>query len=99
MTENNSTSKEIAYLCNDGEYTIFTYDNQTVKFLTSKRLKRYTKIKHWENEIGYLVVDRENNDSTIMEDYIDLLPILKDLHMDPISFLGSIKEVRLLNVN
>ena len=90
------TPAKTAYLFNEGEYTYFAFSNQTIKFLTSKRLKKYIRVKHWENEIGYLVVDRENNDSTVVEDYIDLLPILNDLYIEPNQFLKEIKEVTIL---
>ena len=90
---------QTAYLSNYDEYTTFSCGDYTIKFLTGKRLKRYLRIKEWEKEIGYLVVDCENKDASIEEDYIDLLPILKNLHMDSDSFLKDIKEVRLDYVN
>ena len=85
----------VAYLSNSDDYTTFSFANQTIKFLTGSGLKRYLKIKEWKKEIGYLVVDCENADSSIEEDYIDLVPILKNLYVDPDVFLRDIKEVHL----
>ena len=42
-----------------------------------------------------MVVDCENNDSSVVEDYIDLFPILENLYMNPDLFLKNIEEVRL----
>lgn len=46
--------KDYAVLTNDGKYTIFEFNNQRVRFITSGKLERYTKIVEWDN--GYLVV-------------------------------------------
>jgi hypothetical protein len=85
-----------AYLSNEGEYTMFSYADRTITFLTGKNLLRYVRIKEWDN--GYLVVDCQNKDNTETEDYIDLVPILKNLYLIPDTFLESIKEVRLADV-
>ena len=86
-----------AYLTNRGEYTVFTYGDRSLTFLTSKSLERYTRVKEWDN--GYLVVmakykmrpDEE-------EEYIDLIPILENLYMNPESFLKPIRSVEVRNV-
>ncbi len=83
----------IAYLSNYDEYTTFTYKDRIITFLTGKRLKRYLKVKEWNN--GYLVVECENKDLSVEEDYIDLLPILSNLYIDPDTFLKDIEEVQL----
>ena len=89
----------VAYLSNNDEYTTFSYDDQTIKFFTGTGLKRYVRVKEWKNELGYLVVDCENSDSSVEEDYIDLVPILNNLYVDSASFLKNIKEVRISYVN
>ena len=38
----------------DGKYTIFEFNNQRVRFITSDKLERYTKVVEWDN--GYLVM-------------------------------------------
>ena len=47
-----------AYLYNDGEYSIFSFGNVKLKFLTSKNLEKYINVKEWDN--GYLVVTKKN---------------------------------------
>lgn len=47
-----------AYLYNDGEYSIFSFGNIKLKFLTSKNLEKYINVKEWDN--GYLVVTKKN---------------------------------------
>ena len=43
-----------AILKSKGEYTIFQFKNDIIRFMTSVRLERYTKIVEWDH--GYLVV-------------------------------------------
>ena len=82
-----------AYLSTKGEYTIFSNGDRNISFLTGKRLKKYLRIKERDN--GYIVVECLNNDNTQNEDYIDLVPILRNLYFDPDEFLSPIKEVRI----
>ena len=85
--------KDYAVLTNDGKYTIFEFNNQRVRFITSDKLERYTKVVEWDN--GYLVVMAKYKEMPEVEEYIDLIPILKDLYIDVVHFLKPIKEVRL----
>ena len=73
--------------------TIFEFNNQRVRFITSDKLERYTKVVEWDN--GYLVVMAKYKEMPEVEEYIDLIPILKDLYIDVVHFLKPIKEVRL----
>ena len=84
---------ETAYLSNDGQYTFFTFRDRTIKFLTSKNLEKYTSIVEWDN--GYLVVMSKNYNQEECEDYIDLIPILRNLYMDEKEFLKDIKGVEI----
>lgn len=84
---------DIAYLSNDGEYTIFTYEDKTIKFLTSKNLERYMSVLEWDK--GYLVVMSKNYGKEAEENYIDLVPILENLLIDAEKFLSPIKEVQI----
>ena len=43
-----------AILSNDENYTIFEYNRQVVRFVTSSKLERYTQVLEWDH--GYLVV-------------------------------------------
>ena len=83
----------IAYLSNNGEYTIFTFRDRVITFLTSKNLEKYTSIKEWDH--GYLVVEVQRSGADSVEDYIDLVPVLGHLNIDAQQFLDPIKEVRL----
>lgn len=83
----------IAYLSNQGRYTIFTYGNKSIRFITSKNLEKYVAVTEWDN--GYIVVQSKNFNREPEENYIDLIPILENLLIDPVKFLHPIKEVRL----
>lgn len=89
-------SNSTAYLSNDGEYSVFSFGDTKITFLTSKNLEKYINVKEWDN--GYLVVTKKNKGKDIQEDYIDLLPILENLYMDPETFLKPIKNVEIKNV-
>lgn len=84
---------DYAILTNDEEYTIFKFNNEKIKFVTSKRLEKYTRILEWDH--GYLVVMAKYRDLEEVEEYIDLIPILYNLYYDVDEFLKPIKEVRL----
>ena len=86
--------KSVAYLSNQNNFTVFTYSDYVIRFLTSHHLIKYTKILEWDN--GYLVVMAKYDNSSIEEEeYIDLIPILKNLYIEPEKFLSGIKEVLL----
>lgn len=80
-----------AVLSSTGSYTSFTFRDTTITFLTSKDLDRYLKVIDWDH--GYLVVLAQYKHRPAEEEYIDLLPILTNLYMDPDVFLDPIKEV------
>jgi hypothetical protein len=81
-----------AILRNSGEFTIFEFNGQVIRFVTSARLERYTKVLEWDH--GYLVVMAKYKNLDEVEEYIDLLPILQNLYYDIDAFLNPIKEVR-----
>ena len=85
--------KDYAVLTNDGKYTIFEYDNQRIRFVTSDKLEKYTKIIEWDN--GYLVVMAKYKEMSGVEEYIDLIPILDMLYYDTETFLKPIREVKI----
>ncbi len=84
---------DYAILTSEGEYTIFEFNKDRIKFATSDRLKRYTKIMEWDH--GYIVVNAEYKGVGEVEEYIDLVPILENLYYDVDKFLEPIKEVRI----
>lgn len=89
-----SSTTNTAFLSSRGEYSFFSFRDRIITFLTGKRLEKYTKILEWDN--GYLVVLCKNkNEEKLEEDYIDLLPILINLYIEPDEFLSPIKEVKI----
>ena len=82
-----------ALLSNDRQFTSFFFNGHTIRFRTSPRLGRYTKIIEWDN--GYLVAMAKYEGCEEEEEYIDLIPILENLYFDAEKFLRPIKKVRL----
>ena len=82
-----------AILKSKGEDTIFQFNNDIIRFMTSARLERYTKIVEWDH--GYLVVMAKYKNIGEVEEYIDLIPILDKLYYDVDKFLEPIKEVKI----
>ena len=55
-------------------------------------LVRYEFVETWDN--GYIVVmTKYSHSEDLVEEYIDLNPVLKDLYIDSESFLAPIKKV------
>ena len=79
-----------AVLSSKGSYTSFSYGDDVIRFMTSPRLDRYIKVNKWDN--GYLEVVASYNGKE-EEEFIDLIPILKNLYIEPESFLKPIKHV------
>lgn len=85
--------KDYAILTNRGEYSIFQFNNQIIRFATSDRLEKYTRVIEWDK--GYLVVMAKYRNLEEVEEYIDLVPILERLYYDVEEFLKPIKEVKI----
>lgn len=83
----------VALLSNQGDMTSFRYGNSNIRFRTPKRLKRYVDVKEWDK--GYIVVMADYEGLGETEEYIDLLPILKNLYINPETFLKPIKSVKI----
>ncbi len=84
-----------AVLSSKDQFTLFRFRDFLIRFRAPYSLEKYTAVKEWDQ--GYLVVMakyRHNKDAE--EEYIDLVPILKDLYISPEEFLRPIKEVRVL---
>lgn len=83
-----------AYLSNENDMIQFQYGRKHIRFRGPYSLEYFTAIKEWDN--GYLVVRAKyRHNQTPEEEYIDLVPILKCLYIDPVQFLKPIREVRL----
>ncbi len=87
-------SADYAILSNDDQYTIFQYGQDTIRFRAPYSLEYYSEVKEWEH--GYLVVmTKYGHDENLVEEYLDLVPILEDLYFDVDAYLSQIKEVRI----
>ena len=73
--------------------TSFRYGDYNIRFRTPSILKRYTEIKEWDN--GYIVVMADYEGLGLTEEYIDLVPILRNLYIDPDKFLQNIHIVKI----
>lgn len=82
-----------AILSSDKKFTIFEYNDQVIRFVTSSKLERYTRVLEWDH--GYLVVMAKYKNIGEVEEYIDLIPILQNLYYDAETFLEPIKEVKI----
>ena len=83
-----------AILSSDRIYTSFQYGGRNIRFMTSPYLEKYTKIKKWDH--GHIVVmAKYDTEEAEEEEYIDLIPILRNLYIDPEKFLKNIKKVRI----
>lgn len=82
-----------AILSNQNDMTSFRYGDYNIRFRTPSILKKYTEVKEWDN--GYLVVMADYEGMGITEEYIDLVPILKNLYINPESFLKNIQTVKI----
>jgi len=87
-----STDKShgVAVLSNCGGFSSFSFGDDVIRFATPLCLRRYLRVKKWDN--GYLEVDADYGQGA-EEDYIDLVPILKNLYYDVKSFLTPIQKV------
>ena len=71
--------------------TSFSSGSHAIRFLTSQHLRKYTRAKKWDH--GYIVVDADYDTLGEVEEYIDLVPVLRDLYFDVDQFLPPIQEV------
>ena len=82
-----------ALLSSEQDYTIFRYGNYTIRFKAPYSLERYTDVKEWDH--GYIVaMAKYKHNEAPEEEYIDLIPVLKDLYFDTDTFLDPIREVK-----
>lgn len=82
-----------AILSNCHNLTSFRCGEYNIRFRTPSNLKKYVEIKEWDK--GYLVVIADYEGIGLMEEYIDLIPILKNLYIDPNTFLRNIETVKI----
>ena len=88
---------ETAFLWNEGNYISFAYGDRTIRFKGPYSLVCFDSIKKWDN--GYIeVMTQYEHEDSLIEEYIDLIPILKNLYIEPESFLRNIKRVEVRDV-
>jgi hypothetical protein len=80
----------LARLSSAGRYSVFSYGDDVIRFATSPRLVKYTRIKQWND--GYLEVGADYGKGEV-EDYIDMRAILDNLYYDTDAFLSKIDKV------
>ena len=87
---------DMATISVDGKYTVFSFRDKRIKFRTSAKLKKYLRVKEWDN--GYLVVDADYSTLGETEEYVDITSVLEDLNIDSDAFLKPIKGVQIKSV-
>ena len=92
---NMSSTSNQAILSNQGAMTSFRFAGYNIRFRTPTILRKYTEVKTWDD--GYLVVMADYDGMGITEEYIDLVPILQNLYINPKTFLKDIKTVKIGN--
>ena len=84
-----------AILTNEKDYTIFKFKDYVLKFKAPYSLEWYSKVTTWNN--GYIVVmTKYRHSEELIEEYIDLNYVLKDL-LIPKEEIKDIEEVRVVN--
>ena len=84
--------KREAVLSSSGDMTSFTVGDRTIRFKTPRNLRRYEKVLLWDD--GYIECLASYDDPPVTEeDYIDLVPILENLYIDPQAFLRGVEGV------
>ena len=84
----------LARLSSAGSYSVFSYGDDVIRFATSPRLVKYTRIKQWND--GYLEVGADYGKGEV-EDYIDMRAILDNLYYDTDAFLSKIDKVEVVH--
>ncbi len=80
-------------LNNEKNFTVFGLGRHKIRFRAPYSLEKYRKVKEWDH--GYLVVmAKYMHKEKEEEEYIDLVPILKNLYFDSNAFLAPIEKVR-----
>ena len=81
-----------AILSSRDGFTIFQFGEHTIRFRAPYSLEHYATVKEWDN--GYIVVmAKYAHNPYPEEEYIDLVPILKNLYFDVADFLSPINGV------
>lgn len=85
------SASDSALLSSSGDLSCFSFGARNIRFRTPRNLERYLDVVEWDH--GYLVVNARYQGLPDTEEYIDLVPILRNLYIDPDPFLAPIKSV------
>lgn len=89
MTDKQSRT---AYLYSDGRYTKFLFRDNILTIIAPYSLERYLEVLKWD--AGYMeVLTKYAHKTEPEEEYIDLIPTLKSLCMDPERFVQEVDNV------
>jgi len=95
--EEKMVKNKTAYLSNENNCISFRFNNTRIRFMGPHSLIRIEKVKEWDN--GYIVVDaRYDHSQDLVEDYIDLIPMLDRLYINKDEFLSGIENVEVAHV-
>lgn len=82
----------IAYLSSNADYISFSCKGRIIRFKGPYSLVRIDHVVEWDH--GYIVVMAAYTYTDgLVEDYIDLTPILENLYIEPELFLQGIDHV------
>ena len=82
----------IAYLSSNADYISFVCKGRTIRFRGPYSLERIDHVVEWDH--GYIVVMAAYTYTDgLVEDYIDLAPILENLYIEPKVFLQGVDHV------
>ena len=83
-----------AILSYENGFTVFRFKNIVIRFKAPDSIEHYSEIKEWDH--GYIVVlAKYKHNSIDEEEYIDLIPILTNLYIEPDAFLNQIEGVKI----
>lgn len=90
--DNLNNNNKTAYLYSDGRYTKFKHGDCILTIIAPYSLERYIKVLKWD--AGYIeVLAKYSHNSEPEEEYIDLIPTLKNLCMEPEAFVKDVDRV------
>jgi len=87
-----TVKSDTAELSNEGRMVFFSFGGKRIRFLGAKCLRRFMDVKKWH--AGFIEVVADNG-GRVEEEYINLVPILKNLCIDPEEYIKPIKKVEL----
>jgi len=92
IKESNNMVNHIAYLSSTDDYISFSCKGRVIRFKGPYSLVKIDHVVEWNH--GYIIVMAAYTyTDELVEDYIDLTPILENLYIEPDQFLQGIDQV------